>query len=341
MDTSFDLRGVTPSGLAASGLYLPPSVPFRAKLEELVQAQHGTVSRRQLADCGVTDRQIFRCLRSGRWRRVHVGVYATFTGPLTFSARVWAALLRAGRGAVASHQTAAYLDGVCDEPGTIIHVTVPAGRHVRGRIEDVRVHYAHRLGRTRHPARSPPRTRVEETVLDLVDVAARPRDVESWVTRACQRRLSNPERLAEALGLRKKIRWRPLLESMLSDVAEGAESPLELRHLRHVERAHGLPRGHRQRRVAGNRVIWIDVDYDEYALRVELDGRVGHVEEGRFRDRRRDNAATVGGHATLRYGHAELFADPCGVAAEQARVLAARGWAGTLGRCGPDCAAFP
>lgn len=307
------------------------------ELSDIVSRQRGMVSLDQAVAAGLTQRRLGWLVRSGRWQRVHARVYATFTGPLPYEALVWAAILRAGRGAVASHRTAAYLDGLCDDPGPTVHVTVPADRHIRSRIDGVRVHYAHRLARTRHPSRVPPRTRIEETVLDLVDATSRPRDVETWVTSACQRRRTTPERLADALGLRKKVRWRPMLESMLDDVHEGAQSPLELRHLRTVERAHALPRGHRQRRVAGRRVIWVDVDYDGYTLRVELDGRVGHVGEGRFRDRHRDNRATAHGRATLRYGHADVFGDPCGVAAEQGRVLQDRGWTGTPRACGADC----
>ncbi|NED99502.1 hypothetical protein G1H10_04910 [Phytoactinopolyspora halotolerans] len=310
-------------------------------MEELLGVQHGVLTRAQALACGITPDQLRWLAASGRWRRVHAGVYSAFTGPMPFEAQVWAAILRAGRGAVASHRTAAYLDGLCDDPGSAIHVTVPADRHICAPIEGVRVHYAHRLGRTRHPTRLPPRTRIEETVLDLVDDTHDASEVETWVVGACQRRRTTPERIAAALALRKKIRWRPMLESMLVDVAIGAESPLELRHLRRVERAHGLPSGARQRRVSGSRVIWIDVDYDEYRLRVELDGRVGHVGEGQFRDRRRDNRTTVDGRATLRYGHADVFGDPCGVAAEQARVLRDRGWPGGLRPCGSSCTAVP
>lgn len=308
-------------------------------LAELAFSQGGMVSRPQALAAGLTQREIEWLIASGRWRRIHRGVFATFTGPPTFEALVWAAILRAGRGAVASHQTAAFLDGVCDAPGPVIHVTVPADRHIRSRIAGVRIHYAQRLPQSRHPARLPARTRIDETVLDLVDVSQHARDVERWVTSACERKLTTPERLAAALGARRKIRWRPMLESMLTDVASGAESPLELRHLRVVERAHGLPPGRRQRRVGGRRVIWVDVDHDDFDLRIELDGRIGHTGDGWFRDRRRDNRTTTEGRATLRYGHADVFGDPCGVAAEQAQVLAARGWTGSLRRCGDGCAA--
>ncbi|WP_111256461.1 type IV toxin-antitoxin system AbiEi family antitoxin domain-containing protein [Jiangella anatolica] len=306
-------------------------------LDDLIAAQHGVVSRAQARAVGLTAARVRWLVGSGRWQRLHAHTYATFTGPLPFDAQVWAAILRVGAGAVASHRTAAYLHGACDDPGPVVHVTAPASRHVRTKIQGVRVHYAHRLALSRHPSATPPRTRVEDTVLDLVDVAPHPREAETWVSAACQRRLTTPERLADALGRREKIRWRPMVEAMLTDVASGAQSPLELQHLRRVERAHGLPTGCRQRRVAGQRVIWIDVDYPPYRLRVELDGRVGHTGEGRFRDRHRDNRATVDGHATLRYGHADVFGDPCGVASEHVRVLTARGWTGTPLRCAPGC----
>lgn len=48
-------------------------------------------------------------------------------------------------------------------------------------------------------------------------------------------------------------------------------------------------------------------------------------------------AMLVDGHATLRYGHADVFHRPCAVAEEQARVLTARGWTGRPRSCGPGC----
>jgi hypothetical protein len=185
--------------------------------------------------------------------------------------------------------------------------------------------------------KNPPRTRIVHTVLDLIDVSAHPREAEGWVTAACEKRLATPGQLADALVRRKKIKWRPMVEAMLIDVAEGAQSPLELTYLRDVERAHGLPVGSRQVRIAGARVVWVDVDYDEYTTRVELDGRLGHHGEGRFRDRRRDNRAVVGRVWSLRYGFAETFGTPCEVAIEVALVLRDRGWTGTPRSCGSRC----
>lgn len=285
----------------------------------LLERQSGLISIAQLRALGFDGRSARRRVARGRWQRPFRGVFATFSGPLDRDAQVWAAILAADPAAVASHATAAELDGLTGRLDDRIHVTAPVSRRVRGRLDGVVVHYAHRLQLSRHPAANPPRTRLDDTVLDLVDTARRARTVESYVTMAVQKRLTTPARLAAALMARKKIRWRPLVESMLTDVADGAHSPLELHHLRAVERAHGLPKGVRQRRRAGARVVWIDVDYERFDTRVELDGRLGHDGDGRFRDRRRDNAGTVGGAWTLRYGHAEVFGQPCQVAADRPR----------------------
>lgn len=306
-------------------------------LGQLCAAQGGLLTRAQAHEHGWSDTALAWQVRRGSWQKVYYGVYATFTGPVPWSLRVNAALLRCGPGAAASHHTAAALHGLRDaaddEP---IDVTVPANRRIVAEA-GLRVHYSHRLATARHPALIPARTRVEDTVLDLIDCSRTTADVVDWVTRACQRRRTTPLRLAEALAQRKKIAHRGLVEALVGQVDEGAESPLEICYLTDVERAHRLPKAVRQRRVAGRRVIWVDADLDELALRIELDGRVGHVEEGAFRDRRRDNDATVHGKATLRYGHAEVFGSPCEVAVEVARVCQARGWRGRPRPCGSGC----
>ncbi len=306
-------------------------------LRDLINRQEGLVSRQQARRAGWTDDAIRAQLVAGRWQRLHRAVYATYSGPLSWRARVLAAVLAAGPGAVTSHETAAALHGLrephADEP---VHVTVPVSRRVEP-LPGVTVHYAHRLDATRHPTAWPPRTRVEDTVLDLVDRAADPVEVEAWVTRACQRRRTTPARLSAAAGRRRKLRFRRVVQALVDDVAAGAESPLELEYLR-IERRHGLPRARRQKRYVGQRVVRVDAEIESARLRVELDGRTGHVEEGAFRDRRRDNGATVDGQATLRYGAAELFGTPCEVAAEVARVARTRGWAGQPRPCGPGCA---
>lgn len=209
-------------------------------------------------------------------------------------------LLYAGTGATLSHETAAEVWGLVDMPGRAVHVTIPVSRRVVS-LATVRIHYANRLDGSRHPSRVPPVVTVEETVLDLIDRA---------------------------------------LHALLSEVSEGAHSPLEVAFVQRVERPHSLPPGRRlHHRHAGKGTQWLDVWYEAFNTVVELDGRVGHTEEGRFRDHRRDNITTVRGCDSLRYGWADTVDSSCQVAAEVAHVLRANGWDGHPRPCGSRCTA--
>ena len=142
-----------------------------APIRELVEHQYGAIAIRQLVALGL-DRQLAEDrVRARRWQRVHRGVYVV----LPRLTQVWAAVLRAGPGSVASHLTAAELDGLYACKDERIHVTARVSRRVRGHLDGVVVHYAHRLAESRHPSKNPPRTRIVDTVLDLVDVSQDPR----------------------------------------------------------------------------------------------------------------------------------------------------------------------
>ena len=65
-------------------------------LRYLAGNQCGVISRSQALRAGLTTDMIKFRLRSGRWRLMHRGVYATFTGVPGRGARLWAAVLAAG-----------------------------------------------------------------------------------------------------------------------------------------------------------------------------------------------------------------------------------------------------
>ncbi len=118
---------------------------------------------------------------------------------------------------------------------------------------------------------------------------------------------------------------------MLEDVGDGAESPLEVRYLRDVERAHALPVGHRQVSIStGTRS---DVGYLNQFVLVELDGRLGHDGAAAWRDWSRDNKHALANHITLRYGWQDVVHRPCVVASQVADALIRGGWSGTPRRC--------
>jgi very-short-patch-repair endonuclease len=77
--------------------------------------------------------------------------------------------------------------------------------------------------------------------------------------------------------------------------------------------------------------------YEPYGVVIELDGRLAHQPEDKWRDTGRDNAAAAGGHQTLRYGWSQVKWQPCDTAAEVARVLRRNGWEGRPRPCSPGC----
>lgn len=158
----------------------------------LLSIQEGIIDREQARRLGLSDRQIGHRLSSGRWQRVHVGVYATFTGPLSRNARLWAAVRRAGDGAMLSHETAAEVQGIIDRPlGNTIHVTVPPARRP-AQLRPARGITIHRSDQG-HPQLSGPfqlpRTSVEDTVLDLAAAAPSFDRAYEWISRAVSRQL--------------------------------------------------------------------------------------------------------------------------------------------------------
>jgi hypothetical protein len=303
----------------------------------LAMDQAGVVSRRQLLSLGLTSAQARGALESGHWQAIHPGCYLTHSGCASTLARVWAAVLYAGDGAVAGPRTTAWLRGLIAEPPNPIDVDIPHVRRVR-EVAGVRVRRRRHLDLARHPAATPPQLRVEQAVLDLCELLPRPEAVVDLVIRAVQKRITTAERVAATLAERAAHRRRALLLHILADVRSGVRSPLELAWLVRVERPHCLPSSRMNAAdTERDQRRWRDVCYEQWGVICELDGREAHPDEERFRDRQRDNRVVVSGRITLRYGWHEVTRDPCAVAAEVASVLRSRGWSATLRGCGPTC----
>jgi hypothetical protein len=184
----------------------------------------------------------------------------------------------------------------------------------------------------------PPRTRLEETVLDLTQVAASFDEAFDWLSRAVGRRLTTPAQLRAAIDARPRTRWRDELLLALGYVADGMHSNLERRYAVSVERAHGIPPAARQAKVAADgRIRYLDNFYEQAQLAVELDGSAAHPPEQRRADNERDNALAALGILTVRYGWTDVTTRPCLLAAQVAQLMQLRGAAANLCRCGPTC----
>ncbi len=305
---------------------------------KLLADQGGVISRAQGVECGLAPEAMRNRVRFADWQRVQRGVYAAFSGEVQREARLWAALLRAGPEAVLSHRTAAELYGLLRQPSPLIELTVPATANPvkHGKIPGVVVHRSRVLDVTRHPVLSPPRTRVEHTVLDLIERMDEPADRYDLICRAIGSRLTTAARIREALDNRSRFRDRREAESALGDAGEGALSNLERWYLRGVERRHKLPVAVRQARVSTEgKSSYLDNVYEDYLVCVELDGTAAHPAGEQWRDKRRDRRNLVLEKlVTMRFGYQDLRTAQlqCRTAGEVARVLRDRGpWVGA--RC--------
>lgn len=306
---------------------------------EFAKTQGGVVTIAQAESHGVGYEVIRGQVAAGRWTRLHDGIYLLGNMRPAVASRRWAALLACGPGAVLSHTTAADTFAIPRWLSrSLIEISIPAER-VKVSIPGIRVHRSRLL-----PAKATvydgwPITSAADTVLDLIAEMRRPSDVVAILTDACRTKAVTADEILKAMGCRKRQRHRQLTKDVLGDVVGGVESNLEHTYLVRVERPHSLPIGRRQVKAsAGGAKIRRDVEYDEFETVVELDGRAGHEGSGQHRDRRRDNAGTRKGKATLRYGHADLT-EPCEVASEVGAVLRRNGWTGVPTPCGSRCTA--
>ena len=330
-------------------MYMTGSLPVKMGRDAhgewlmLLSVQEGIITREQAMRLGFSDRQLEYRVQSRRWQRVYPGVYTTFTGRLSRAARLWAAIRWAGEGAMLSHETAAEVQGIIDSPlGNRIHITVPLRRRL-AQLKPVGGIAVHRSGQSQAQFLGPftlPRTRIEDTVLDLVAAAPSFDRAYMWISRAVSRRLVSPSGLREVLAARRRVRWREWLNDSFEESGGGIHSSLERRYLRDVERAHGLPESqHQARRQINGKTHYKDNWYSGYRVAVEIDGPAYHQHEQVQLDRNRDNANLAADDVnTFRFGPVDVTERVCRTAAMVAVTLQRNGWQGSPRPCRrPGC----
>jgi very-short-patch-repair endonuclease len=323
------MRGRTEPSPYAHTLVVHPRQPFPTDAVALADSQDGVLTRAQLVAAGLRDSQIARLCRQELLTRLDRGVYCLGRRTPTWRQYAWAAVLLGGPGARLCSRSAAALEGLWAEE-LPIELGIPrpdAGLRPRPWLRVLREHPGVR------PAvwvGAPARTPVATTVLDLTATLTHAADVVAVVTTATQR-LLQPRRLRDALEQRARHPHRALLRDLVAETTLGVRSPLEWRFLRSVERPHRLPAPVRQYRLSRDHVA--DGAWPEWRVLLELDGQAHHDGSARFRDWRRDNRASEEDWLTLRFGWSDVVTDACGCAANVARVLQRRGWAGSLRSC--------
>jgi hypothetical protein len=320
-------------------------------LQARISGQAGLVTRSQLLVERWTDDEIKWRVRSGRWTQLHRGVYLTVPGRDDWEVRAVAAVLAVGSPSCLVGESAGQawgllprteamndppaIEGAESEvgvgPGLVVHVAVPLGRS-GAKLPGVTVkrlkHFTSRV----HPTQWPHRTTVEHTVFDL-SLGHCPDRFIALMAKACQLRLATEATLGSALTCRRRQPHRGLMLEALGLIGKGAESAAEVRYIRDVEMAHGLPTGKRQEPAPGSRSR--DSEYPDFGLIVEIDGRLGHVGwANQQRAGRRDRKAAVTGRLTVRGGWTDVAVTPCEFAADLAAILQVKGWRGQPTSCG-------
>lgn len=301
----------------------------------LTRVQDGVVSRRQVLELGGDDNDIERMLRRRELTRVHTGVYVNHTGRLSRAQQEWAAVHAFWPAALTLESA---LPG---HPLDVVKVAVGIDRRVKG-LPRVQVHPTTDFEQRVAWRTAPPRIMLEHATIDVMSQRLADDKVAgafATLAEVCHTRRTDPDRIAAVLADRARVPGRRTIAALLDDRRDGACSVLERGYLQLVERAHGLPRGRRQRSSdATGRRTYQDVHYEPYGVIVEPDGFAWHDgTNARNADARRDLAELAVSKAlTARVTYGLVFVEGCWTASMIAALLIRQGWPGPFLRC-PRC----
>jgi very-short-patch-repair endonuclease len=316
---------------------LPPDVPLPDDADALtclLYVQHGTVSYRQ-ALAHMSRATLRHLVDSGRWRRIHPGVFVAHNGSVTVDQRRWVASLAAGGGtpAVIGGRSALAVHGLKGFEPSRIEVLLPAGRREGNPPANVVVHRTrnlppedvYRLGR-------PPCTTAARAVVDAAAWAGSEREAATVIAMAFQQRLVGLGEIEAVLARTPNIRRHRLIRTTSADAAGGAHSLAELDVVRLLRGARlPLPTRQHVRVDRDGRRRYLDLYFEPWRLHVEIDG--GHHADPRqaWADMERQNAVWASGDRVLRFPSWLVRERPTTVVAAIRAALVAGGW-----RPGPE-----
>lgn len=266
----------------------------------LAEQQHGVFDLAALDRVGCSPDQRRHRVHTGRWVRVHDGVYRIGGAPVTWRGTVLAACLAGGPGTVGSHRSAAAV------------WAVDGGQTELREILCVRWHRSFEPGLIVHESKALdardvtivdaiPVTTIERTLLDLGAVV-HPLTVEQAVETALRRGLTTlPDLRATVHRLGRRGRngvgvLRRIIDERDPD-RRLTESAMEMRLLQ-VIRAQGLPEPVTQYTICehGRFVARVDAAYPDLRIALEYESVDWHTGKAALvRDSARRNAVVAAG----------------------------------------------
>jgi hypothetical protein len=297
-------------------------------LDLLLFRQDGVISAAQ-ARAFHSKAAIEHRVASGRWQRLHRGVFSTETGSVRHSQRLWCAVLACGPDAFLAGLTAIAADGL-RSPGFVTDVLIPLSRRVIRPPHGVVVHRSSVMPESDlHRMAGPPRTRTARSLVDAAQWSTSTDAVRAGVADAFRRRLVGLDDVLGVLDRLPRAKNRAWIRQVTLDAAGGAHSLAELNYV-DLGRRSGLPEPSCQvmRRDADGGRRYLDIRYDEWGVHVEIDG--GHHLDAAawWADMKRQNNIWIPGDRILRFPAWVIRERPDEVIAQVRAALWAAGWCG-------------
>jgi len=275
---------------------------------EVARGQAGIITRDQLYEAQLSERQVSLLLIRGELERVQPRVHLVRGAPLSYDARLWAAVLSTG--GVLGFHTAAHLWGMAAVAPERIDIVIDRARRLRQR-PGVRLHRINVAPTHRTRRHALPITTRAETLLDHIG-RLRPAAASTLTDRAFQQGWLTPADLDRRLGQAPGRTGNRLLRRLLAANSDGAAAQSE-RILHSILRRGGL------RDFEINFDVWldgellavVDVALPRSRIAIEIDGWAHHVDTERFqRDRTRANGLVLAGWMVVRFTWADITQRP-------------------------------
>ena len=284
------------------------------KVIDRARRQGAVITRAEILQLGGSSDHITRLIRSGVLVRIHAGVFVLGGTMIDHALRLRAALAAVGPEGVASHQSAAWLEGMVDRPPADVHVTVgPSRKELAG----VVVHRSQTVVARRIRVRGIECTTPGRTLVDLAATAA-PAELDDAVDRAVAQGLIRTKDLVAltragrggrpgVAALRRCLGERGVTNVPSPSVLESKMARLMIRY--------GLPPA-RPEHVAGQDGEYrIDYAYPAERVAVELYGYASHRTPGQLRaDQARQRKLTVQGWTVIVFTWPDVVHTPAVVA---------------------------
>jgi very-short-patch-repair endonuclease len=302
-------------------------------VQSLLERQNGVIAWWQ-ARTLISKKAVRHRVETGKWRRVHRGVYLRYGDHLTDQQRWWVAVLAVSPGRSTSTTTAACLGGLT---ALLVHglrsvtaprldLIVPPTRRIVPPA-GVMIHRVKLPDADRDLSARPPSTTRARALVDAAQWARTANEARLIIAASFQQRLVTAHDVQLVLDRMTNARRRELILTTVADCAAGSHSIGELDFVALCRRGR-LPVPTRQvrRRDRAGRLRYLDACFDPWRVVVEIDGSHHSDVAQMWDDSARQNDLILAGYVVLRYPIAMIRNEPQRVIAEIRAGLQAAGW---------------